>query len=271
MAQTAKVSRDQLAQFIKDPATLRAFELMAQQATETPEAVAAAQATADSALTLAGTASAAAGAAQSTANTGVANAAIAQSTANTALTNAATAQSGVNALTAAQSANRVYAGPASGGAATPSFRALTLSDLPVTPNFSANRGGTGQTIGSTGAFVKVQCGTEEWDVGSRYDSTVNYRFTPNVAGKYRLTATACMTLAAVGQLVVSIFKNGVEYRRGGQIRITASSYTVQVIADVLADGVSDYFEMFVYQDTGVNATLNGGAAESYFQGAFSAP
>lgn len=49
------------------------------------------------------------------------------------------AQGGTGAATAA--ANRVFAGPSSGNAAAPSFRALAASDLPIVP---INKGGTGQ-------------------------------------------------------------------------------------------------------------------------------
>lgn len=50
------------------------------------------------------------------------------------------AQGGTGAATAA--ANRVFAGPSSGNAAAPSFRALAASDLPTVP---VTKGGTGQT------------------------------------------------------------------------------------------------------------------------------
>ena len=50
------------------------------------------------------------------------------------------AQGGTGAATAA--ANRVFAGPSSGNAAAPSFRALAASDLPTVP---ISKGGTGQS------------------------------------------------------------------------------------------------------------------------------
>lgn len=54
---------------------------------------------------------------------------------------------------ATQTANRVWAGPTSGGDAAPTFRALVANDLPTVPT---NKGGTGLTgVGSADQILKM--------------------------------------------------------------------------------------------------------------------
>ena len=54
---------------------------------------------------------------------------------------------------ATQTANRVWAGPTSGSAAAPTFRALVANDLPTVPT---NKGGTGLTgVGSADQILKM--------------------------------------------------------------------------------------------------------------------
>lgn len=172
----------------------------------------------------------------------------------------------IAAALGSQSANRLYAGPASGASAEPDFRAMVAADLPALPTFAAHRNGSNQTIAS-GSFVKLQCGTEEWDVGGCYDSATNYRFTPTTPGKYLITANAFLSPAAPASLICSLFKNGSEIKRGAQMQAPAGDNTVALAAIVAANG-ADYFEVFVFQTSGSNATLNGAAAQTWVQGAF---
>lgn len=179
-------------------------------------------------------------------------------------------QASVAAALGNQSANLIYAGPSSGAAAAPAFRSLVVADLPTPPTFSAHRNGTNQTIAS-GGFSKVQCGTEDWDTGGCYDNATNYRFTPNQAGKYLLSAAAPMNAgAAGGTYIVSIYKNGTEHRRLVQKTFAASETIAPGVSScvVQANGSTDYFELFIYQDAGVNGTLLGSTLYTSFQGVF---
>lgn len=69
-----------------------------------------------------------------------------------------------------QSANQVLAGPSSGGAAAPAFRALVSDDLPTVP---IAKGGTGQTS-KTPAFDALAPGTTKGDL-IVYDGSDNVR------------------------------------------------------------------------------------------------
>ena len=80
-----------------------------------------------------------------------------------------------------------------------------------TPAFQAYNG-SDQTI-SNNTNTKINANTEFWDIGSCYD-TSNYRFTPNVAGKYYIFTH--MTIYgssnnSIHGMGVQIYKNGSRY------------------------------------------------------------
>lgn len=279
------VDRQALGVVFKDPRTLLAMEATMKTVQDVPDAVNAAQTTADQAVIDAANAQGDAdqalinaAAAQSTANAAGLAATAAQTTANGAQTtadgaviDAATAQADVDALTTTnRTANTHYSGPASGGSAPAAFRALVVDDLPTPPTFSAHRNGTNQTIAS-GSFVKLQGTTTEWNVGACYDGVTNYRFTPTQAGKYTFEGAVNIGLPAAGSMILALFKNGAEYKRGPQIYAplavnlgATASFTAQ------ANGTTDYFELFLFQSSGSPATLDGTATLSWFQGVFAA-
>ena len=120
----------------------------------------------------------------------------------------------------------------------------------MTPFFHAYVS-TAYTV-SNQAYVKVQFNTESVDSDNTFD-TSNYRFTPAVAGKYKLSSTFSNDQSnndAINNVVMEIYKNGstlgaaaksiVDYRNS---EITGAFVTVETIVDSDAD---DYFEVFVY-------------------------
>jgi hypothetical protein len=127
--------------------------------------------------------------------------------------------------------------------------------------FSAYLGSNQSTTSST--WVKVVIDTEEFDTNSNFN-TSNYRFTPTVAGYYQINGNS-ETTGSVGQ-VVSIYKNGSEFKRGANI--TAGNYTTGSVVSALIymNGSTDYLEMYAL--TTSNATLAGSGASyrNYFQG-----
>jgi len=54
--------------------------------------------------------------------------------------------------------------------------------------FSVHRNSVNQTIADS-TYTKIEWTTEDFDTNSDYDNSVNYRFTPTVAGKYVIVAT----------------------------------------------------------------------------------
>ena len=74
------------------------------------------------------------------------------------------------------------------GPSTNSNQTITIPDATGTmmlngPTFSVYRNTTEQSVTSNVA-TKIQFNAEEFDTANCFDSTTNYRFTPNVAGYY---------------------------------------------------------------------------------------
>jgi hypothetical protein len=153
--------------------------------------------------------------------------------------------------------------------------AVTVAQLPTPPTFSASRN-TSQNIAS-GSFVKVQCATEAWDVGSCYDNATNHRFMPNVAGKYLVTGAVNINILTASTLVTiaSIFKNGAEHKRGSQVLYAVtgggSNHAPTVSALVELNGSTDYVELFAFQNSGATETISGGSELTWFQAVFVSP
>jgi hypothetical protein len=148
--------------------------------------------------------------------------------------------------------------------ATNTDRVLTLPDeagtvltsatpgVPVNgPAFSAY-----QSVAQTptaSAFTKVILQSELFDTNSNFDSTTNFRFTPTVGGYYQINGTTSVTGSATN-LLVSIFKNGAEYIRGGAQ--ASASFTGTAAAVIYMNGSTDYVEMYVFFTGTVYNTVN---------------
>jgi len=157
--------------------------------------------------------------------------------------------SGTTALTIDTSQNVAFAkGFTVGATAAPAFSAT----------FNAN-----QSINS-GAFVKLQFNTENFDTNSNYDSTTNYRFTPTVAGYYLFTAQAQFNLPASSvQNILALYKNGSNYAYITNINQAGSFPCPNGSILVSMNGSTDYVEIYGYQQSG-SATIVTNPA--YFSG-----
>ena len=150
---------------------------------------------------------------------------------------------------------------AAGGANTPAFSAYLSAD---------------QTGISSGTLTKIQFDTKHFDTDSLYDNTTNYRFTPNVAGKYHFYFNCRINNSNgnsnLASTFLSLYKNGA-YSRNVHFNPTANygnSWGLTLSAVVEANGTTDYFEVYVYGLT-VSGTigLNGDAAgDRSFFGAY---
>jgi hypothetical protein len=118
--------------------------------------------------------------------------------------------------------------------------------------------------------TKVQFDTEAFDTNSDFDSTTNYRFTPTVAGKYLLTATIAWNAPYEDQklMIIHIYKNGANYREAKWSSSGTSAQGPNVTCVVDANGTTDYFEVFVTQNSSSTQVLQGGSdgLYSYFEG-----
>lgn len=123
------------------------------------------------------------------------------------------------------------------------------------PAFSAYADATGQTI-TSGSQQKVLFQTEEFDTDNCY---ANSRFTPNVEGYYQLNAQVRLDGASgTGEMMIVLYRNGSEYKRGTNqqgTQIAANFWAMQVSSLAYADGIDDYFEIYVQQGSGGSLTV----------------
>jgi hypothetical protein len=142
------------------------------------------------------------------------------------------------------------------------------------PAFSATKT-TSQTI-SNSTLTKVQLNSEEFDTANCFDSTTNFRFTPNVAGYYQFNGQVRLDLGTVsgaGEYYVAIYKNGSMFKRGFSPGVvtppTGQNIMLGISALIYANGSTDYFELYAFQvsSTTANFSFADNPQQPYFQAA----
>jgi hypothetical protein len=134
------------------------------------------------------------------------------------------------------------------------------------PTFRVYRATSNQSI-SKQVFTKVQFNAESWDTDNCFDSTTNYRFTPNKAGYYSLTARIGFNQSPNNLVVIELHKNGVQIdtlQYGSPVAST--DYIKGNNAIVYANGTTDYFEIFVYLSADTTRQVETGEAWTVFTG-----
>lgn len=145
---------------------------------------------------------------------------------------------------------------------------LSSNDMKATPAFEAYGSGSNQTVSDNTVTKITVYNTELYDSNNNYSSN---RFTPTVAGKYYIYASAYWSTATAndyhdGQL--SIYKNGNNYSSinnnwnasGGNAR---AEY-VGAVVDM--NGSSDYVEIYMFQNTnsGNSVSVSSASTNSRF-------
>lgn len=131
------------------------------------------------------------------------------------------------------------------------------------PAFSAYFTGS-QTINDN-VSTKVILNNETFDTNSCFDSTTNYRFTPNVAGYYSITGTVYLSTPS-NYVTAQLGKNGSIIKVGAQAGNGAYLYGSTVTDTVYLNGTTDYVELYIYQGTGTSKSLSSGSLYNYFSG-----
>ena len=156
------------------------------------------------------------------------------------------------------------------GPSTNSNQTVTIPDTTGTmmvsgnmPAFSATTSAS-QSIGQT-TWTKIQFNTKNFDTNTNF-STVNYRFTPTVAGYYQLNGGCTLTGAATtGGIQIAFVVNGVTYYRGNRLPCVASQDIQAIASNVLYfNGSTDYVELYIYQFSSVTLTTD--QNNCYFSG-----
>jgi len=136
-----------------------------------------------------------------------------------------------------------------------------LSGVANTPAFIAYQSST-QSI-SNNSHTKIQFQSETLDSNNNFDSTTNYRFTPTTAGYYLITSNLRCD-SGTGEYYLQLYKNGSNIRNLFDIS-GASVYAINGSAIVYANGSTDYFEIYFYQNSGTSRTTSSGES-TFFAG-----
>ena len=135
------------------------------------------------------------------------------------------------------------------------------------PAFSAYRSGSTQLI-STTTWTKVELNAENFDTANCFDSSTNYRFTPNVAGYYQINATINTNYSTLKRAMMAFYKNGNTYLVPTDLDLgTAAGSSYNEISGstlVYMNGSTDYLELYVY----LNGTNVGSTLGVYFGSSF---
>jgi hypothetical protein len=130
------------------------------------------------------------------------------------------------------------------------------------PSFFALADSSSTQSCSSGTWVKMQIDTEVYDSDSCYDHSSNYRFTPNVAGKYCLFAQSYIDGTSDGSHYTGIYFNGSLYSYN--IQNFACSPMIQVTLDF--NGSSDYAEVYGRQNSGTTRNSDPADKRTFFGG-----
>ena len=131
------------------------------------------------------------------------------------------------------------------------------------PAFSVALSGN-QSVSSATA-TKITFNSEEFDTSNAFDSTTNYRFTPQIAGYYQINAASLYGSNSTSSFII-IYKNGSEYKRGTQVIASSSNAGNQVSSLVYLNGSSDFIEIYSFQSSGGSLNLQGASAFTWCNG-----
>ena len=158
----------------------------------------------------------------------------------------------------------------SDGAGTVTVNAAQMKATPAFEAYLSSDYAPGGSIGDD-TDTKVPNDTEVFDTDNAYDNSTNYRFTPQVAGKYFVYASVhnkSDTNSSQLSSLINIYKNGSVYKKTF-INFT-SNYIRMANIDTSAvidmNGSSDYIEIYGRIDTAVSSNRSFGSGEkrTYF-------
>jgi len=149
-------------------------------------------------------------------------------------------------------------------------KSITTANLNNAPAFQARISGNVTNGASDGSIRKVEFNSEEFDTDNAYDNSTNYRFTPQVAGKYYVYAK--ITLDSGASNVISmqgyLYKNNTEYTQNLMNFDAGNGEGGSLVINTIIDlnGTSDYVDARVNVNTANNADCNilGNNNETYF-------
>ena len=160
----------------------------------------------------------------------------------------------------------------------PAANATVLTSVSAQSAFPPNIAGNGpafraylssnQTV-TTNVNTKVTLNAENFDTANCFDSTTNYRFTPNVAGYYQINALiGAGASTALNYNYVQIWKNGSQESISLYGPYSGTSSFGQLATLIYMNGTTDYIELYAQlSGTGTLNVIGGtGAVSTYMSG-----
>lgn len=141
--------------------------------------------------------------------------------------------------------------------------ARKLAKLGGGPVFSAYHS-SAQTL-TGGVATKINFATEEFDTSNCYDNSTS-RFTPNVAGYYKINAA--LQASGSNSPYVSVYKNGAQYKVGNVTGALGTGTLATISCLVYLNGSTDYVE--IYGNFSATQATVAASTSSYFQGCLAA-
>ena len=144
---------------------------------------------------------------------------------------------------------------------------VTFAQPPLTavPVFMAYRDGSTQSM-TSGVNNKIQLNAVEYDTETWFDSTTNYRYTPQITGYYQFNSLIYVSGTGLTNGTSRIFKNG-EIAIDGHFLSTNSASFLYLMATgmIYMNGSTDYVELFGYA-VGTTPVAQNGVARTWLQG-----
>jgi hypothetical protein len=142
---------------------------------------------------------------------------------------------------------------------------VTVNKVTSAPAFSAYSNAN-QSI-SAGVATKVALQVEAFDTANAFDSTTNYRFTPQVAGYYQVNGqTYLAATSGIQYNQVKIYKNGSNFQQGQFYYVSAgTSDTVGCISTIVyLNGSTDYLELYTASSGGSSIIIAASSLYTFF-------
>lgn len=136
----------------------------------------------------------------------------------------------------------------------------------ITPSLDVHRNSVNQSIASS-TETKIQFTTKTIDNNNTFDNTTNYRWTPNVGGKYYIKVVGkVLGCADQNFVIIRIKKNGTTISE--EIRSASGAIDVSCATDKTVDmnGSTDYLEAFIFHSNAGSLNLSGASAFTYMTG-----
>lgn len=179
-------------------------------------------------------------------------------------------------LTRVPSINSAGGSSAINFTAAPQVGLVVLTPDIMRPYYFSAYLSSDQVSSASGVSFKVNCNTEVADSNGWYDNAANFRFTPQFAGKYKVSGQVQFSGAAISQAFVDVTKNSTSSPYARFLDLHSSTAGISVITipiSIIMDfnGSTDFVEMVAnISSTAATLSFLGGSSpiRTFFEAAY---